>query len=517
MNAGLILPFEAMYEEYLGDESKMKGHAQSISFPRTKEDVAAIVRQMAHSSTSVTVQGGKTGICGGAVPLGGHVLNLSRMDNFLGLRKTGEGYTITVQAGVMLCDLEKQLSNTSFIASRWDEESVKALADLRKDVLLFWPVEPTETSATVGGVLATNAQGICANLYGDTRRSVQGICVIDGSGTELCIQRGEHKVQNGQCLLPNGKLLTVDTDALRLPADVDVLDLFLGSEGLYGVIVEATLTLIRRPKEMWGIAFFFAEQEGLSQFAEKINAEVFDEFKAAIAAVEYIDGMTLGHIKELKKVATKLKGLPDVDETVVGMVYVELHGDEELGVERIAQTLMEWAIEAGSDEESTWALSGKDDVEKLRAFRHAAPESINIAIGKANQLDSRIMKLSTDITLQNKRFGEVVGKYQREAKENGLQIAIFGHVSGSHVHANILSQNYDQYERGKALVADWASNAIEENGIVFSEHGVGKLKKDLFERTADQNAVVSKRGIKKKMDEKGILNPGIMFDVEKEA
>ena len=389
MKTGLIQPIEAKYDEYLGDESKLKGYADSISFAQSKEEIAQIIVHLSEASIPVTVQGGRTGICGGAVPLGGHILNLSRMNRITGLRKTGDGYIIRVQAGVLLSELDQRLNDLRFDTTGWDAESLDALASLKKDRPYFFPPEPTETSATIGGVLATNAQGICADLYGPTKQYVQGVVFIDGQGRESVYERG-----------------TSD----------DLIDTLVGSEGLYGIIAEAELRLIKRPREQWGIVFFFEEQKDLFAFAQALPQVPDKEGTAAIAAMEYIDKTTLAYIARLKKVATKLKALPDVDEAVCGLVYAELHGDEEADIEAIALRLMELAAQYGCGDESTWALSGRDEIEKLRALRHAAPESINIALEQYSRADSRITKLSTDIALPGKQFGEAIAAYQQDAR-----------------------------------------------------------------------------------------------------
>ncbi|HWR45869.1 FAD-binding oxidoreductase [Sporomusa sp.] len=512
MTTEWIQPFEARFEDYLRDESKMSGQAASISFPETKEAVVAIVRQMIGASIPITVQGGKTGICGGAVPLSGHVLNLSCLNRILGLRKIGEGYFLKVQAGVRLDELKKQLYKRSFETHGWDEESLAALAAFKQDNAYFWPPEPTETSATIGGILATNAQGICGYLYGDTRQYVEELGLIDGRGNEITIPRGEYKLHAQQWILPVEESPAANSDILKLQQDGDWLDLYLGSEGMYGIIVDATLRLIERPQEIWGVAFFSEGQDNLFQFAEELSRAAYKEGTAAIAAIEYIDKATLDYIRKLKEVATNLQALPSVDEKYAGMIYIELHGEQEGDIETIAEKLMELSGKCGCDEEFTWALSGVEEIEKMRAFRHAAPESINMALEQARRSDPRIMKLSTDITMPNQSFGKVLTMYQHDARENGAEIAIFGHVAGNHVHVNFLPKNYEEYVVGKKLIEKWTIQAAREGGIVFSEHGVGKIKKELFKLVTDHEVLSHIHKVKKAMDPKNVLNPGNRFD-----
>ncbi|PKM52081.1 MAG: FAD-binding oxidoreductase [Firmicutes bacterium HGW-Firmicutes-7] len=492
MVSELIKPFDTRYEEYLRDESKMDGKASGISFPRTKEEVVTIVNQMINTSTSITVQGGKTGICGGAVPSEGHILNLSYLNKVIDSFETENGRFVKVEAGLMLSELHKYLNKV--------------------DKTYFWPPDPTEDSATIGGILATNAQGICRYFYGDTKQYVEEIKLIDGYGKERIIRRGERIVNEHKCLLESGGTLVVDTALLKLPQDIDLIDIYLGSEGMYGIIVEATLKLIARPKEVWGISFFFEEQENIFGFVEAFMHTSYNEDEAVVAAVEYLDKSTLKHIHVLKKDVTKLRELPDVDEKFVGMVYIELHGNQEEHIEIIAEKIMELASHFQEDDTSTWALSGFEEIEKLRAFRHAAPESMNRALDQVKLLDSRIIKLATDIAMENMTFKELVTKYQQTALEKGINIAIHGHVAGNQLHVDLLPENYEEYITGKKLVKDWVICAVKRGGQAFSEYGVGKIKKALYQLSLSEEELGNMRHIKKVFDTNGILNPGNMLD-----
>lgn len=508
----MIKPLGTKYEEYLGDESKMSGNGSSISFPETIDEVVRVVIEMKKNSTPITVQGGRTGICGGAVPLRGHVLNLSYLNKVLGLYKTDDGYTIKVCGGLMLSELEQQLYKKSFDTSNWKDDSISTLDTFKKDKSYFWPPNPTEDSATIGGILATNAQGICKYLYGGTKQYVEEICLIDSNGCEMTIPRGKYKVRDKQCILPNNEIVFVDTDVLKLPKDLDLIDLYLGSEGMYGIIVSATLRLIKKPLEMWGIGFFFEAEDNLFKFAKELIHIEDKESASYIAAIEYIDKITLDNIQELKKVTTKLNELPDIDSKYIGMIYLELHGNNQSGIENIAEKLMELSEKQNCDEESTWALSGEYEIKKLRSFRHAAPESINISLEKSKQLDNRIMKLSTDITIIGKNFGDIVTMYRMDAADKDIKIAIFGHIANNHVHVNILPKNYEEYVIGKNLVEKWAKNVSSEDSIIFSEHGIGKVKKQLFKHVTNIKILDNIKKIKKTLDSNNIFNPGNMMD-----
>ena len=109
-----IKPLGAEFEEYLRDESRSVGSAQTISFPTCEDEIRSVLRKLYPAGTPITVQGSRTGLAGGAVPAGGHVMNLSRACSYLGLRRDDAGvFYLRVQPGVVLSELRKHLTNKS--------------------------------------------------------------------------------------------------------------------------------------------------------------------------------------------------------------------------------------------------------------------------------------------------------------------------------------------------------------------------------------------------------------------
>ena len=473
MRAELIKNLDSSYEEYLSDESKMTGNASTISFPETREEVVEIVNLMRDASVSITVQGGKTGICGAAVPHGGHVMNLSNMKRVESLRKTKDGYTVKVQTGLLLCELNLMLSAKLFDTTGWDETSLLAYEDFRNDDAYFWPPDPTETSAAIGGMLGTNAQSITDFRYGRIKEYVNEIEMVDAFGNLF---------------------------------STDDKDLYLGSEGMYGIFISAELRLIKKPAEQWGICFFFEEQLKLLHFAEQV-LKIPREGSASVAAVELIDRTALNYIRKMKQVSSKLAEIPDVDEKYSGMIYVELHGNNGEEIERLMERLIEVSLSYGIDEHSTWALFGETGIEKLKLFRHSAPESVNAEIKKRSLKDPRITKLSTDMTTCNS-LTEDVFRYQKDAYAQGLEIVIFGHVPENRIHVNIISDSYEDYIKGKKLIESWYVRALQSGGTVFREHGIGKVKKELFLNVMGTDVRERIAADKKKFDPLNLFNPG---------
>lgn len=475
MERQLIYPKEEKHLDYLRDESKFSGKAESISFPENEQEISEVVNKMREAGIPVTIQGGRTGISGGSVPLKGHILNLSNMNRVNRFIQTDDGnYFIKVQPGITLTELKK---------------AVKKL-DTKEE--LFWPVDPTEQTATVGGAAACNAGGICSYLYGDSKKYFEAARVVMFDGTVREIVRGENKI-------------TV------FGSEKDLLDIYLGNEGIFGLFSELTLRLEHKPPEEWGISFFFYDKESTYKFINNIRSGIFCNQNAGIAAVEYMDRTSIQMIEERKHLVAKLKELPDVMPEVCAMVYIEIHGTLESAVEEIAEKLMEMAESCNCDTDKTWAVSGESEIEKLRAFRHAAAESANLFIEKMHQADERITKSATDMSIQNADFQEVIKYYEEGLKNEGLNACIFGHAAGSHLHVNILPESYEQYIRGQKLIDRWSKDISARSGKIITEHGVGKLKKHIFNLNTKKEYLEELKCLKEKLDPIGIWNPDNIF------
>ena len=469
--AATIYQMEEKYEEYLIDESKYKGHADSISFPESEDEILAILEEMKEEQIPVTIQGAKTGITGAGVPMGGHILNLSHMNQVIehSIEADGTG-RITVEPGINLIELRKEIT-----------------ARFRKEQL-FWPPDPTETSASIGGIVASGAQGISHMLYGETENYIESIRRVDGSGNVRDISRGQKE-----------EILPGET--------MDALNMVLGKEGITGIITRITLKVIPKPEAIWGIVFFFEEKEGAAGFVDMLRSELPEAEDAKIAAVEYMDRRSMDLIEARKETMTKIKELPDIEENIQALVYTELQGSEE-GIEIIAESLMEAAMECGSDPDQAWALSGETEVEKLHAFRHAAAETANLYIEEQRRNDDRITKLGTDMVIGEQTFKDLLEQYEEDMNQAGLEGCIFGHALENHLHVNILPEDYEAYEKGIELIRNWAERTRALHGVLSGEHGVGKLKRQILGACVPEDYQELCRKLKAHLDIEGRLNQG---------
>ena len=193
MNDKLIRPFSPEYSDYLFDESRTMGHADYIAFPSDEEELRTVVRWCAEHKVPLTAQGALTGLAGGASPARGLVLNLQRMNRILSLRRDENGtYYLRVQPGLRLAQLRRALLLKAFDVSGWDEASLEVLRGIRPGEL-FFPPDPTEPTASLGGMAACNACGARSVLYGCTRAHIHGLRVVLADGRAAELVRGREK------------------------------------------------------------------------------------------------------------------------------------------------------------------------------------------------------------------------------------------------------------------------------------------------------------------------------------
>lgn len=465
MSTELIENISEKYSDYLTDESRLTGFADSISFPRNEEEVISIIKEL--RGTPITIQGANTGIVGGAVPRGGHVMNLSKMKNVFECRllKSGEG-RITVEPGLTLDELSDAIT-LGFKRAR-----------------MFWPPHPTEPAATVGGVAALAAKGINACHYGDSRQYIEEIRFVDDGGMVHTADRSH---------------------------DADELDRLLGAEGTTGPITRLTLRLLPKPESVWGLGFFFAEDGQAENCAEALRHLPQENDTAWVSAMEYMDRNTIDLIESRKIVVDGIKSLPDVPRDTRAMIYVELEGEDQ-GIEELMVCIAGITDSHGSDPEKAWAVMGETDADKLHVFRHTAPETVNLRIAEARSRDDRIRKLGTDIGFPDRDICEIISDYKKDLEESGLPCCIFGGINDSHMHVNIVPVNYGQYAAGKELIGSWSKKAAARGGNIITEHGIGKLKQEVM--GADQLEAVRAiyRPLKEKYDPEDIFNRGDIFE-----
>ena len=528
----LVRPLTEDFNEYVRDESRSVGEADTISFPTTEAEVRDLLRELHGDGTvhadgtpggavPITVQGGRTGLAAGAVPHGGHVMNLSRMTSFLGLRKDENGtFYLRLQPGVVLATLRKALAGKSLPTAGWDEESLSALDDLYAGHEQFFPTDPTETSACLGGIVACNASGARSYHYGPARPHVSGLRVVLADGDVVALRRGEVHATGRTLALTTegGRTLTLDLPTYVMPQtknascyyvadDMDAIDLFVGSDGTLGVITEIEVALMPTPEVVWGVNCFFPSEAAALDFTVAVRPKL-----AHAAAIEFFDQGALDILRAQRAHNAAFASLPEVPERYRCCISVELDCADEGEALRELYRIGDALAQAGVSEDDTWVGRTEVDRERQRFFRHAVPESVNMLIDERRRTDPTITKLGSDMSVPDDRLHDVVAYYRRTLAEAGLESAAWGHIGANHLHVNVLPRDAADYRRGKELFRAWAGEITRMGGAVSAEHGVGKLKRDFLLTMYGPAHIAEMARLKRELDPAGQLGRGNLFD-----
>ena len=502
-----IVPCTDEFEEYLRDESRSVGSAESIVFPESEADVRDALRGLYAAGVPVTVQGARSGLAAGAVPHGGCVLNTSRMNRVLGLRRGSDGrFSVRVQPGLSLMELRDMLQKASFDTAGWNDESLDALSQFKAAPAQFFAPDPTEASAALGGIVACNASGSRSYAYGDVLALRRGEAFASGRELRLVTESGRELVLNLPTYdMPKAK----NASGYFASDDMDAIDLFIGACGTLGVICELELALLPVPVEVWGASCFFPGEAEAVEFTIAVRAAL-----EHATAIEYFDGAALDVLRAQKANNPAFAELPELADDARACVFVELSCDDEETAEAELMVLCEQLEACGGDAEGAWVATTEAERAGQRFFRHVVPESVNMLIDQRRRTDSSITKLGSDMSVPDDRLRDVIAMYRRTLAEGGFESATWGHIGSNHVHVNILPRSAEEYARGTELFAQWAAEVSAMGGAVSAEHGVGKLKAHFLEEMYGADHIAESVRMKAQIDPKGQLGRGNLFSEE---
>jgi D-lactate dehydrogenase (cytochrome) len=427
-------------------------------------------------------------------------------------------FYITAEPGVQLADLTDCLTRKTFDVSAWDQESRNTLELFRKSPAQFFPPDPTEATATLGGMFACDAQGLCSYRYGRTADYVQGVNVSLADGRNWQIARGQYLFDADGITLPDGRRLNVDANhdsticSCLIPyKGMDLIDLFAGSEGMLGVVTGLTLRLLPAPAVRWAIMFFFIEFSQALEFVDSIVAAGKDACSGGIEACELFDRCSLDMVEELTADITKLRAIPDISPAYQAAVYIQLATDKAEVTEEVLVSLLDDFSACGGNESDTWAAEGADEMRKFSLFRHAVPEAANLRIDAIRRSCPDIHKTAIDFTVPAGRLKETAAMYRQGMEKSGISGIIFGHAAAGRLHVNLFPETARQFDEAWSMIDEWADRVVSMGGKLIGENGVGKIKRTLLSRYLPEKQLQSARVVKQFFDPNGLLNPGNMF------
>ena len=429
-----------------GDKWSASHPPDLVVFAESTADVAAVLKFANAQKIPVTTRGAGFGYVGGAVPIhGGIVLSTARMNKILGMHPE-DGVAI-VQPGVITGDLQAAAH-----AVGWE-----------------YPPDPASLKdCSIGGNIATNAGGPRCLKYGVTRSYVLGLEVVLASGEILRTGGRLHKNKTG----------------------FDLVGIFTGSEGMLGIVTEATLRLIPKPA------------------SRAMLAAIFPEFEMAAAAVQAI--LNAGHLPSALEItdtftlaaARKKLGaetFPPGDAHLI----VEIDGRPAATLSEIEE-LHQLLTELGA----TFIERAPDEASCERIWKLRREFSFSLR-------DTGLTKLNEDIVVPRSKLVELVTFARQLEKDTGIPIACFGHAGDGNIHTNLMVRDYENpairahADAALDLLFTWV---LANHGAITGEHGVGLAKKPWIRQALGEVSFATHRALKDALDPNGILNPGKFLD-----
>lgn len=432
-------------KEYAGDKWSATHMPDAVATPRDAQSVSKILKFASQHRIPVTARGAGCGYAGGCVPIkGGIVVSMAKMRRIKEIERAD--FAAVVQPGVITEKLQKAVEKRG----------------------LFYPPDPaSRAECFIGGNIATNAGGPRCLKYGVTRDYVLGLEVVLADGTILKLGSRTHKNKTG----------------------FDLSRVFVGSEGMLGIITEATLKLLPLPPFRACLSVGF---HSMTDDAKAIRAIFAAGFLPS--ALEVADAFTLA-------AAHKRTG-SDMLAGCKAHLIVELDGQEASvrqeikAVEKIVRTFnpkfvrMEFGAEAC---EKIWQLR--------REFSYALR-------------DTGLQKLNEDITVPRGRLVDLFKFTERLQKKHGFPIACFGHAGDGNIHVNVMvDKNLPNVDaRCRKVLDALFRQIIDWGGVLTGEHGIGLSRKPWWHMAISPEVHAFHKTLKKALDPKGILNPGKFLD-----
>ncbi|MGD9527774.1 FAD-binding oxidoreductase [Pseudonocardia sp.] len=429
-------------EPYTRDATPVfRGVPEAVVFPRTAEEVAAVLRLATRHHIPVTPRGAGSNLCAATVAEhGGIVLVLTRMDTILEI--SPDELLARVEAGV----------------------STAALAEAAAaQGLLYAPDPGSRTVSTVGGNVATCAGGLRGLKYGVTRNYVLGATAV----------------------LPTGEVIRTGGRLWKDVAGYDLTRLLTGSEGTLGVLTELTVALLPMPATTGtGVAYF----GGLADAGRAVSAIISDGIVPA--TLEFLDAKCIGAVEEYAHLGLR---------SDAGALL--LFGDDGPPdvVERNLERIGERASATGALEVTLAESIARS--EALLAARRCALPALS-RLGTLTVLE--------DATVPRPRIAEMVDRIDEIAERHDVPMATFGHAGDGNLHPTSVVDQRDEAAIGRVHKAfgDIFAAAIQLDGTITGEHGVGAAKRDYLEARLGSDQLALLRRIKAAFDPAGILNPG---------
>lgn len=519
---------KADFPVYLTDESKLSSRPfDFLFFPKSEAELAAVIRSMSERVIPITLAGARTGLVGGCVAQEGALISLEFLDQVeaVYVDEYAEEWRVRAQTSVSLKSLEHMLRTRQFgpLEQSIDPQIKASLAQFKaQKENYFYPPDPTEMSASLGGSVVTNASGARTYRYGPTRAWVRGIRVFLANGEYLDIPRGKYFAspagqfvvhsssgQSHSFTIPDYSIpRTKSTTGFFTAPQMDLIDLFIGSEGVLGIVTRVDVALLRREGKISIIQFLDSDEQAI-----RVTEALRSEKRLQLDFLEFYSGNALNLLRRLQEEEPSTVGMPAIPSRAGSAVFFEMSFDPHVKDTDIS--LLENAVAScGGDLSNSWAGYEPRELDRFKLFRHMIPETVNHIIAERKKEIPGLHKLGTDLAVPDEHLEEIWQLYRSGCESRNLEWLAFGHIGNNHIHVNVLPRDMQDLECGMELYGDFAAKAVEFGGAVSAEHGIGKIKTKFLKLMYIPEQIQQMREVKRALDPQGILNPNDIFPLE---
>jgi len=431
-------------EPYGADAVKEKFPPEAVVFPETTEQVVKILKLANRFLFPVTARGGGVGYTGGAVPVdGGIVVGTDRMNKIIEIN--ADDLYVVCQPGLTTFELQQAVE---------------------KHGLLFPPDPASYKDSFIGGNIAENAGGMRTPKYGVTKHSVLGLEVVTATGE--IIRTGGRTVKN--------------------VVGFDLTGLMCGSEGLLGIITEATLKLLPMPEATATVRASFKTMKAACEVLTRFTPEGLLPM-----AMEVIDRNCIGAIEENFAFGFSK------DANAILLVAVDGEAEQ---VERESKTVERILKQNGGFD--ILRSESKEEENKLWDARRAISPSL---------MKYGSLKINEDVVVPRSRVPELISEVEEIGRRHNTFVANFGHAGDGNIHVNFLCnrEDADSIRRARECVRETFALSVNLGGSISGEHGIGYVKARYLDMAIDAPTLEIMKSIKRVFDPNGILNPGKMF------
>jgi FAD/FMN-containing dehydrogenase len=445
------------HNPYFEDASGFRGWADAIEVPNDEAELLEIVRRANQSATPLTIAGAGSGLTGGRVPQGGCLLSMERfrrLDIVPGRARVG--------AAITLLELREAAAKSG----------------------QFYAPDPTEIGASIGGTIATNASGSRSFRYGSTRRHIQAMRVVHADGRVREYRRRDAIDFPVETVPP--PRTTKCAAGYQLRPGMDWIDLLCGSEGTLAITLEAEVSLLPIPAELFtGVIFFPSDEAAL---------DAVDAWPpvTGLRMLEYLDCGSLSILHDR---------YPEFPREADAALLLEADGEIDL------DAWLNRLDRAKALTEQSWFATSGADRERFRKLRHALAEVVNATVAQHG-----FLKMGTDYAVPLDRNREMLAFY-RQVLDQKLpgQYVMYGHIGDAHVHVNMLPSTQAQADTATALLTEFAAHAVKLGGTVSAEHGLGKRKAHLLALQYSPQQIQAMVEVKQRLDPQWLLGRGNLF------